>query len=65
MQVLMVDENERAAANLSYEHDNQVGFGTDTLPQVKGSLYSLDYSAGEGRSSRPVEPGKAKNYING
>ena len=44
---LMVDENERAAAIWSYEHDKQVGFGTDTLPQVKARYIPLTTARGK------------------
>jgi two-component system sensor histidine kinase KdpD len=44
---LVVDENERAAAIWSYEHDKQVGFGTDTLPQVKARYIPLTTARGK------------------
>ena len=41
-----VDENERAAAIWSYEHDKQVGFGTDTLPEAKARYIPLTTARG-------------------
>ena len=42
-----VDENERAAAIWSYEHDKQVGFGTDTLPEAKARYIPLTTARGK------------------
>ena len=42
-----VDEHERAAAIWSYEHDKQVGFGTDTLPEAKARYIPLTTARGK------------------
>jgi two-component system sensor histidine kinase KdpD len=42
-----VDERERAAAIWSYEHDKQVGFGTDTLPEAKARYVPLTTARGK------------------
>ena len=45
--ILEVDEHERAAAIWSYEHDKQVGFGTDTLPEAKARYIPLTTARGK------------------
>ncbi len=42
----IVDDNERAAAIWSFEHNKQVGFGTDTLPEVKARYIPLTTARG-------------------
>ena len=42
-----IDEHERAAAIWSYEHDKQVGFGTDTLPEAKARYIPLSTARGK------------------
>ena len=42
-----VDEHERAAAIWSNEHDKQVGFGTDTLPEAKARYIPLSTARGK------------------
>jgi two-component system sensor histidine kinase KdpD len=42
-----VDERERAAAIWSYEHNKQVGFGTDTLPEAKARYVPLTTARGK------------------
>jgi len=42
-----IDEHERAAAIWSNEHDKQVGFGTDTLPEAKARYIPLSTARGK------------------
>ena len=44
---LELDEHERAAAVWSYEHDKQVGLGTDTLPDAKARYIPLTTARGK------------------